>query len=226
MALMLLLTSAIHAAGQEYSRDDLVFQPQVFEYGSIGIDYSVHHDFHLINQGRMPVRILDTEIDCDCTTLRLSDSVAAPGDTIVLKTKLKTSNLYGPTGKSVIVVTDHPLLERIEYRFPAEVGQWSQGFKPLPLGLMFLPGAKPQEVRIWNRHFPRATMEIADQYDSTFTVELVKASVAKGEMLTLSVSPNKDLPPGTHTSNFTLSIVREGKETPVRLTIPVKAVKY
>lgn len=220
------LAVAAMSADSDYSRQDLIYEPQVFEFGSVGIDYSVHHDFLVINRGKHPVRILDTEIDCDCTSLRISDSSAAPGDTIVLKTTLKTSNLYGPTGKSLTIVTDHPLLERINYRFPAIVGQWSGGLKPLPVGLMFLPGAKPQEVRIWNRHFPRVEMSLAHQYDSTFTVELVTATGKKGDMLTLMVTPREDLPAGTHTSNFTLSIEREGQTEPARLTIPVKIVRY
>jgi len=69
-------------------------------------------------------------------------------------------------------------------------------------------------------------MQIANQYDRTFTVELVNASVARGEMLTLNVLPNNDIPPGTYTSNFTLSILPEGRDTPVHLTIPVKTVRY
>lgn len=221
-----LVASHGFAANEKYSRDDLVFQPQVFEFGSVGVDYSVHHDFLLINQGTQPVRIVDTEIDCDCTTLRISDSSAAPGDTIILHTILKTSNIYGPTGKSLTVMTDHPLLETIEFRFPAIVGQWSGGLKPLPVGVMFLPGAKPKEIRVFNRHFPETTMRVAHQYDSTFSVELTKPTAGKGEMLTLHVTPREDLPSGTHTSNFTLSIEREGQDEPVRLTIPVKVVRY
>jgi len=199
---------------------------QSFDFGHVGIDFKVYHDFPLINNGTDTVRIDSLEVTCDCTSIAVIDSVLEPGDTIYFQLRFETKDLYGPTNRSFTIFTDSETQPTAKFFYLSIVGQWYNGIVPSPSSLFFLPPQKSRTIEIRNSEFDRVSMTVLNQFDSTFTVTPVKTEATSGDVLRLEVRPVDELPSGTHLSNFTIGIMDSDGSEVSRLTIPVKIARY
>jgi len=212
--------ASVHAARK------LDYTEQGFDFGHIGIDYKVFHDFLLFNNGDKPYRIDSLDVSCDCTDVKLSDSTVNPGDTVRFLLSFETKNYYGPTNKTFTVYTTYQPLAQFRFYYQSIVGQWVGGLRPAPESVMFLPGHKPKIISIPNRLFDEISIVKRVQYDSSFSVELLTPKAAKGEQLQVRITPNSNLESGTYMSSLTIKIATGDDREPVILTIPTRIVKY
>lgn len=204
----------------------LVWSEQVFDFGHVGIDFKLFHTFYIANNGDTPVAITSATASCDCSHVRLVDSLIQPGDTAFLHLDFLTRNYYGPTTKSMEVTLDDPEFPEVKFFYLSTIGQWYGNLKPEPFSLFFLPGAVRKEVKLANRAFDQISWTLRDPGDSTFRIELVDSKADRGEQLALTVTPVDGLNPGTYLSSFTIHVTTADDQKPVILTIPVKIVKY
>lgn len=204
----------------------LVWSEQVFDFGHVGIDFKLFHTFYIANNGETPVTIKSAKASCDCSRVSFADSLIAPGDTAFLHLDFQTRDYYGPTTKSMEVTLDDPEHPAVQFFYLSTIGQWFGNLKPEPFSLFFLPGAGTKQVTLSNRAFDQISWELRDQSDNTFKVEFVDSKAARGEQLTLTVTPVVDLAAGTFLSSFTIHVTTAKDKKPVILTIPVKIVKY
>lgn len=198
---------------------------QVHDFGHVGIDFNLYHTFKYVNVTEKPVRILKTQSNCDCSTVKFNDSLLQPGDTGFFKLTFSTRDYYGPTNKSIKVITDNPQVPEINFFYLANVGQWFNGLKPRPISVFFLPGKTLQKIIIPNIIYDEIKILDTDKYDNIFQVKMISSSADKGKNIEIDISPDANLQKGTFHSLLTLSI-STGKEKPVILSIPVKIVRY
>ncbi len=202
------------------------YDESIFDFGHVGIDYTVLYRYPFVNRTSDTIRLLDVKALCDCSSAGPVDSVLAPGDTTRIHLKFSTKDFYGPQNKIVAITTDHPDIRNIEYYYLAIIGQWFDGIRPDPLSVFMLPTHKSKTVTIPNRN--EETLSVGDMYvlDDFYTIDVKKGSAAKGESLELEVIPSPELTQGTYHSNFTLTVDRSENGDPVILTIPIKIVRY
>lgn len=204
----------------------LVWSEQVFDFGHVGIDFKLFHTFYIANNGDTPVTIKSATASCDCSHVRLVDSLIQPGDTAFLHLDFLTRNYYGATTKSLEVILDDPEFPELKFYYLSTIGQWYGNLKPEPFSLFFLPGATRKEVKLANRAYDQISWALHDHGDSTFKVEITGAKAVRGEQLILTVTPADGLVAGTYLSSFTVHVTTAEDQKPVILTIPVKIVKY
>lgn len=199
---------------------------QLFDFGHVGIEYSVQHRYTFENRTSDTIRILKITPLCDCTSAYPLDSIATPGETIQFNINFNTKDQYGPMNKEIIVTTDHNNLDSLHYYYLAIVGQWFEGLRPEPTALLFLPQKGPQTVKIPNNNFDIITLSSFTQHRDFFTVALSSDEANRGEFLTFEIIPKQDLSKGTYRSNVTVHIDKGEEYEKTILTIPVKIVVY
>lgn len=228
--LLVLISTVSPAFGEPAAADDatrrVVWSEQVFDFGHVGIDFKLFHTFYIANHGDTPVAIKSATASCDCSQVRLVDSLIRPGDTAFLHLDFLTRNYYGPTTKSLVVTLDDPEFPELKFYYLSTIGQWYGNLKPEPFSLFFLPGSAGKQVKLSNRAYDQISWELRDHGDSTFRVEIVDSKGDRGEQLTLMVTPVDGLTAGTYLSSFTIHVTTAEDQKPVILTIPVKIVKY
>ena len=226
--LLLVLTSS--AAGElpeeAAGANRLVYSEQVFDFGHVGIDFKLFHTFHIVNNGSEPVPIKRVATSCDCSRIRTTDSQIDPGDTAFFHLDFSTRNYYGPTTQSATVELDDPEYPKVKFYYLSTIGQWYGNLKPKPFSLFFLPGTDAKKITLENRVFDQISWELVDRGHTTFDIDMVKPEAARGDTLTIQITPAEGLASGTYSSSFTLQVTTAEDQKPVILTIPVKIVKY
>ena len=201
-------------------------QPTSWDFGSVGIDFTIYHRFPLTNTTGKTVRILGIVNDCDCTALRTRDTILSPGDTAWIELEFLTRDFFGAVSKSFFVKTDLPGREQVEMVYSALIGQWMWGVKPVPISVFLLQGQTQKRVQISNIANDKTTIDGLHVHDSTFTVDIVQPSAGRGEQMAFDVKATPNLGKGTYQSNVTFSIRASGSEKPILVTLPVKIVRF
>ncbi|MEK7775236.1 MAG: DUF1573 domain-containing protein [Candidatus Zixiibacteriota bacterium] len=221
---VLLLVSVSLVTGETFK--PISVQQTSWDFGSVGIDFTIYHRFPLANTTDKKVRILGIESDCDCTALHTRDTILNPGDTAWIDLEFLTRDFFGAVSKSFFVKTDLPGREQIEMIYSARVGQWMWGVKPTPISVFLLQGQTQKRVQISNIANDKTTIEGLRVYDSAFTVDIVQPSAGRGEQMILDIKAAPNLANGTHQSNVTFLIRASGAAEPVLVTLPVKIVRF
>ncbi len=225
--LLILTSSAVGEPSEEPAGPNrLVYSEQVFDFGHVGIDFKLFHTYYIVNNGSEPVPIKSAATSCDCSHIRTTDSQIDPGDTAFFQLEFSTRNYYGPTTKSATVQLDDPEYPEVKFYYLSTIGQWYGNLKPKPFSLFFLAGADTKTITLENRVFDQISWELVDRGHTTFDIDMVKPKAARGETLTIKVTPAEGLASGTYSSSFTLHVTTAEDQKPVILTIPVKIVKY
>lgn len=220
--LAVLLTGTLAAEGEKA----LPYTEQVHDFGHVGIDFNLYHDFGYINHTDKPVKITDIEVSCDCSSVMPSDSLVNPGDTAIFSLMFNTRDYFGPTNKSFTVFTDDPTAPEVHYYYRSVVGQWLEGIRPSIISLFFLPGKESAKISIPNRQFDEIWLTEVNVYDTTVTAETITDSAKKGQMLEFEVRAHPGLVKGTYYSSLTFKVAKAGTDKPTTCSIPVKTVRY
>jgi hypothetical protein len=197
-----------------------------FDFGYVGIDYRIFHNYQLINTSKKDIRIDSVDVMCDCSSVLFDKKVLKPHDTVLFKLTFDTRDFYGPVSRKFNVFLSIPEKRVISFFYLAEVGQWQNGLKPDPFAVFMLPTHKQQIIRINNRVFESIEAEVHDQHADFFKVEIVNNKASKAEHLEFAIMPNVGLAKGTYLSNFTIKITAENDANPAYLTIPVKIARF
>jgi hypothetical protein len=208
------------------SQGHLEHGPTVYNFGHVGIDFTVYLDYKLWNTGTGAIHIISAIPSCDCSYATIKDTLIQPGDTGYVRLSYNTRNFYAATSQSFTITSDDPTQPQIKVYYQSTVGQWIAGIKPEPLSVMFLPRQKPKTIVINNTQFADMSAEYIDQADTTFTVRLSRPEAKKGERIEIEVSPNQSLEDATYDSSFRMQVHVPGIEDPVILSVPVKVVVY
>lgn len=220
LSLMICLVLLVMTIGT--SRAGISFDEQVFDFGSVGIEFKLKHSFRFYNDGQDTIRIHKVEAPCNCSSARLLDSTVAPGDTAYFQVTFNTKDLYGPTNKQIKVHTDDSLRPLTYYHYVSVVGQWFNGLRPTPISLFFRPGKATGKVTIPNRGYDLISVAGMIPFDNSFTTSVQKTKARRGELLELEIRPTESGSRGTHHTNLTLHIdTGDGAEVTI-LTIPIK----
>jgi hypothetical protein len=225
-SLTLGLAALLLLAAQARSQEGLGYAEQVYDFGHIGIDYQVYHEFKLFNSSSKPIKIDSVRVPCECSSLTIPDSTIRSGDTVRLKLSFSTKNFYGLTSKSIVVFSNDARFPRLELFYVSTIGQWLQGLKPEPISLFYLPGQNAKKVIVHNTQFDSYTITLVDQADQFIDVKMPKTSVSKGSKTEIEVSVKPNLGDGTYQTSFRLQADVPGLKQPVFLTIPVKISRY
>ncbi|MGH8015485.1 MAG: DUF1573 domain-containing protein [Candidatus Zixiibacteriota bacterium] len=209
-----------------HSQDPWKVSEQMFDFGYVGIAYTIFHDFKIINTGRKPIQIDSVDVLCDCSSVLVDKRLLRPNDTAVFKLTFDTKDFYGPVNRKFHVFVSIPEKRVVTFFYLAEVGQWKNGLKPNPFSVFMLPTHKQQSVRITNRFFDSIKAEIENIHSGFFTVEFVRDNAGKDEVIEMSVIADEGLIKGTYLSNFTVKITTDDPENPAILTIPVKIARF
>ena len=202
-----------------------VLEP-VYDFGCVGIDYDVYHEFLIANDGDEPFKIDSLYPTCDCTTIRLLDSLVNPGDTISFRLKFNTKDYYGPTSRTVRLLTSIPGDTTRQIKYNSIVGQWPYGLKPDPISLFFLPGHKSIEVKLLNPVLESLEIDQISFFDELVKVSPSSQKVGKGGKIVFEIEPLDSLPRGTHHTNVSITFKTPEENPSVKITLPIKIVKY
>ena len=208
------------------TKAEIRIDEQVFDFGSVGIEFKLKHSFRFFNSGRDTIRIHSVEVPCNCSSAKLIDSTVAPGDTAYFQVTFNTKDLYGPTNKEIKVHTDDSLRPLLYYHYVSVVGQWFNGLKPNPISLFFRPGKTTGKLTIPNRGYDLISVAGIMPFDNTFTAVVQKSKAERGEFLELEIRPADSGSRGTQHTNLTLLIdTGDGAEETI-LTIPIKITRF
>ncbi|UCC45526.1 MAG: DUF1573 domain-containing protein [Candidatus Zixiibacteriota bacterium] len=210
-----------------YGQGGLVPIDQIYDFGAVGIDFTLFHDFRLINQGEKPVRLDSVKVACDCSRVWLVDTTLDPGDTGIISLQFNTKDYYGRTSKALHVYADSVQTAHFECFYLSTVGQWMMGLKPDPISLFFLPGHEAKNIKILNPALDGVEVIDIDTHNDWIEVKALEEQAGKQEVLLLQVVAADGLTKGTYQTNFriTLSLPEEFEE-PLFITVPVKIVRY
>ena len=205
---------------------DLRCTEQFFDMGCVGIDFKIYHTFDFINHGRDTIYIDTVTGHCDCTEVRFRDSTVAPGDTARVKMIFNTANQYGPIDKDIRIHSSDAKAPVQEIHYLANVGQWLFKIEPRPVSIFFLPNQHVRTAVLFNHALDR--VEVKDIYlDSNYVdIKTIKNRAGKGEGLEFELTPKPGLHPGTHLTNYTITLDIREDTPPHKITIPVKVFRY
>ena len=209
-----------------FAERELQFNERTFNFGHVGIDFKIYHNFFIYNVGLKSYKLDSINTNCDCSYATPSDSIINPDDTVTIKLEFNTKNYYGPIEKYITVYTDYHLMAAHIFGYKSIIGQWPAGVKPNPISLFFLPGHKIKKISIPNPVLDNIKLADILQFDSTFSIEIIKDEARRGKKIELSVQPNSNLSRGTYYTNFTVYIDAVPDKGQIILTIPIKIVRY
>ncbi|MFZ5980910.1 MAG: DUF1573 domain-containing protein [Candidatus Zixiibacteriota bacterium] len=218
LCLVLQLTaSAISYKGLKYLET-------MYDFGQIGIEFKVFHDFKVYNDSEQPVRIDSLEVPCECSFVNLTDSVVNPNDTMSIRLTFETTHYYGPTRKSITIHASDGHSTTLQYL--SDIGRWPQGLKPDPNFLFFIPGQKSKTIKIKNDAFDKYRIVRTEPLDTLYSIDISDRDIKKGEEALFTITPREDIQAGTYLSSFRITVELPDKKNTVFLTIPVKIVRY
>lgn len=108
--LLLLASLVLFLPGQAGPAPRIASPARVLELGSILRGTVLEQAFVLQNRGDAPLDITNVHAACDCTTVPLTRTRLAPGESLSLRVKLDTAKLLGRLEKSILVTSNDPQL--------------------------------------------------------------------------------------------------------------------
>jgi len=219
--------SALLISGSTLAREGQLRPLQKeFDFGAVGIDFRVACDFRFVNHGTEAIRIDTADVHCDCTEARFVDSVVAPNDTANIRIIFNTADFYGPVSKSLSIRSSDPITPNLQLWYHATVGQWTYSVQPTPVSLLFLPAHKQRPLKLRNHALDFVEIDHLEYLDDKASVKILKGRAGKGEELELEIAANPQLGSGEHLTNFTIQLKVPSDLKPLRVTIPVKIVRF
>lgn len=219
---VLLITTALPAVAQK----GLWYEERTYNFGCVGVDFKVFHDFNLINYGTDTVKVDSVKITCDCSAVTFFDSIVPPNDTVDFRLSFKTTNYYGPTSRSLMVYSNDKTNPEMEIYYVSTVGQWLYNVKPSKPSLFFIPPHRTKKLTIDNALLSSIEIQKIEPLDDFMTIDVIMGQADKGEKIELMITPRENLTPGTYLTNFRITFKLPDGRDPLLMTIPVKIAKY
>lgn len=215
--------------GSSFANDtpDLRFTEEKLDFGCVAVDFEIFHTYQMVNHGEDAIWVDTVTPHCDCTRVRFNDSLVMPGDTVEFLMIFNTANFYGPVEKDIRVHSSDADSPTLYTYYRANIGQWLFSVQPKPVSIFMLPVKDSKSGTLINHALDRITVTglVLDD-PSLCEVELLKNEAAKGENIEYEVRANPNLTSGEYVTNFTMTIDIHQDMDPLRITIPVKIVRY
>ena len=144
------LVTVICSTSFLYGQSGLVPVDQIYDFGAVGIGFTMFHDFRVVNQGERPVKLDSVKVACDCSRVWLVDTTLGPGDTGIIGLQFNTKDYYGRISKALNVYAESSETAQFKSFYLSTVGQWMMGLRPDPVSLFFLPGNTAKKIKISN----------------------------------------------------------------------------
>ena len=226
LALVLCCPAGICSSDTDYT-PDLRFTEEGFDFGCVGVDFKVFHTFELVNHGKDTINIERLTGHCDCTEVRFRDSTVAPGDTARIRMIFNTVDMYGPVDKYIGVISSDRKAPQQEVHYKANVGQWLFRIEPKPVSVFFLPNQHLRTATLVNHDLDRISLQDICLDSNIVDIKTIRSEADKGESLEFELAPKPNLKAGTHLTNYTITLnLHQDAAPPLKITIPVKIVKY
>ena len=214
--LALLTTLSIYAAG---NKAQIQVLGDFYDFGYVPMDYRLIHHFRVKNVGNSDLNIEKAVSNCDCTSVVIMKKILAPDSVGEIKVIFDTREYYGKNTRDITLHTNADKNPAVVMRYSSDIGVIPREFRTEPTSLFFLPGHQAKDLKLYNLTGESLEYSIEMEIDSIYSINSPKGIIKKGEAALIEVTPGKDLPRGTHYSNFTVSY---NTEPETRLTIPVK----
>ena len=206
-----------------YSQSKLNFDTIYHDFGNINEDVGiVEHTFICVNEGDVPIKIIQVNTSCGCTTSVQSHEKIQPGDSGFVKVQYNPQNRPGKFNKSIyITVSDiskiltlkisgfvQPPLKLTDQEFPVVIGQFRFKKRAINFGEITTQSSVNKVVRIFNYSEDNATLNnkrmiIPDHI--TLTLTPGKIPPRKEGLLTITYDPIKKNDWGFVSDNITLN---------------------
>jgi hypothetical protein len=98
------------------------FDTGTYDFGSVGANVQVAHDFILTNKGKSDLFIRKVTATCGCTAVEPAKTIIAPGTSTIIKATYNTTGRSGPDKKAITVITNDPRQPRTILWIKASVG--------------------------------------------------------------------------------------------------------
>lgn len=198
------LASAGFSAGLKWERTEVVRDARLGET-------PVSIDFAFVNDGPEPIRILEIEPECGCTTAALPKREYQPGEAGKLVARFIPGARRGTQEKKIFVTTDEGGRKRSVLTFKVKILE-PVNFDPRPLIWEHSDELTPKKVRI--RTEPGITLALKPMPDRQLKNVSSRLEAVPGSGYELTVTPpEKERPAGA--VMFLLSGEKDGLTFPV-----------
>ena len=194
-----------------------------WNFGFVPFDYDLVHYYDIKNEGSGNLYITNIATSCDCTHARAIDTLIPPGGETKIKTEFSTKNYYGKNTRTVAISTNDPQNPTFDLEFVSLIGALPKFVEAVPNALFFLPAHKEKDLKLLNKSDSEINVIISMEPDSIVTIDKTEMNIESGESAVIKVTPSDNLGPGTFLSSFAVDF---GTTPPVRITVPVKIVRY
>lgn len=194
-----------------------------WDFGSVPADFKLIHFFKIGNVGADNLRLRKIISNCDCTSAHVLDTLILPGENTSLKITYNTRDFYGKNVKNVVVETSDSLSPIIEFEYSANIEYFHKLHTIEPKYLTFLKDQERREIALVNRSNMPVDFIIEQEPDELFTLDKNSGTVPPNENNPLVINVRNGLPKGTYYSNFAVTY---STEPPLRISVPVKIVRY
>jgi hypothetical protein len=194
-----------------------------WDFGSVPADFKLIHFFKIANVGADNLRLRKIISNCDCTSAHVLDTLILPGENTSLKITYNTRDFYGKNVKNVVVETSDSLSPIIEFEYSANIEYFHKLHTIEPKYLTFLKDQERREIALVNRSDMPVDFIIEQEPDELFTLDKNSGTIPPNENNPVVINVKNGLPKGTYYSNFAVTY---STEPPLRLSVPVKIVRY
>lgn len=221
MLAMLLIMSTL--AFSETNNPSIISDGVDWDFGFVPFDYDLVHYYDIKNDGSANLYITNIATSCDCTHARAIDTLILPGNQTKIKAEFSTKNYYGKNTRTIALSTNDPVNPTFDLEFVSLIGALPKFAEAVPNALFFLPAHKDKDLKLLNKSANDIDVVITLEPDSIVTVDKLNLNIEAGGSAIVKVTPSGDLNAGTFLSSFAVDF---GTTPPVRITVPVKIVRY
>ena len=94
--------------GSDNAEPKLVVSPEAHDFGNVGQDKRLVHEFTIVNEGDRELTIGRISTSCGCTAALTEKRTLAPGEATTLTVTLETRKYRGTLERSVSVASNDP----------------------------------------------------------------------------------------------------------------------
>ncbi|SYZ73498.1 exported hypothetical protein [Candidatus Zixiibacteriota bacterium] len=201
----------------------LAIDSRSFDFGSVPSDFRIIHIYKVRNTGDETLHISKLEPNCDCTSASIADTLIPPGGSSDLRLTFVTRDYYGTTSKKLAIRSNDAQNPVFEIEYLANIDYFHKLHTSDPKYLTFLQGQFDKPVKLINGASESIGYTLYKEPDTIFTIDRESGKINADGSEILNIAVNKNLRPGTFYTNFTVTY---DTNPPLRLTIPVKVVRF